>query len=131
MPIEQEVIDQLTGVFQEDSRIQAAYLHGSALNDGFRPDSDVDIALLLADGRTLSGIERFDLAERLSAICHHTVDLALLDSAQLIYANQAILRGKRIHCRDEADTDNRIAVLLGLYLDLKFDRRAVESAYVA
>jgi uncharacterized protein len=123
----------LSGIIREienDERILAAYLLGSAARGTMRADSDIDVALLPIAGRRLGSVEIFEMAARMSLACGREVDLGVLSSDNnLIYAAEAVYGGKRIFCRDEKAALERQATLLALFLDLKHCRREVEDAY--
>lgn len=101
MNLSRRQIDLLSGAFQQDSRIAAAYLMGSVLKEHFRGQSDVDIAVLPAVGTKMSLMERLAIAAELSDIVCRSVDIGLLDTQDLIYAKEAIIDGLCIFCRDK------------------------------
>lgn len=45
-----------------DPRILAAYLHGSFGRESFRPDSDVDCAILICPGQAMSSMDLMRLS---------------------------------------------------------------------
>lgn len=111
--------------------IAAVYLMGSAATGTLRPDSDIDIAILPADGCRISLDARLQLISALTLELGRDVDIGIIDSKNLIYASEAILKGKRIVTADQdyvAMTETR---LLGCYLQFREDRRVVEEAYRA
>jgi uncharacterized protein len=117
--------------FDEDPRILAAYVLGSAVNAALRPDSDLDFGLLLQPGATLSAQEINDLASDLTLSYERSVDIGLVSGRNLIYARQCVLTGKRIFCRDVLRAGLAVATLLGLATQLDFERREVLHAYTA
>ena len=123
--------DLLSATLKKDPRIIAAYLMGSVLNAHFRKDSDIDLAILPAPGKEISLMTRLDLAAELSTILYHSVDIGLLDTQDLIYAKEAIVKGECIYCRDKYARDLFAATALSLYLELKQQRIEVEHAYSA
>jgi len=111
--------------------VGAVYLMGSAAAGTLRPDSDIDIAILPADGISISLDARMQLISALTLELGRDVDLGIIDSKNLVYASEAILKGKRIVNADQdyvAKTETR---LLGCYLQFREDRRVVEEAYRA
>jgi hypothetical protein len=71
------------------------------------------------------------LAAAISLEVGRVVDLGILNSANLVYARQAILAGRRIYARDPKRTDLLAASLLGMYERFNLDRREVRDAYTA
>jgi predicted nucleotidyltransferase len=90
--------------------IAAAWLYGSAARGELRPDSDVDVGLLMrrsdetaADHHVMLG----DLASRLETVtAPHTVDLVLLEPQGPVFCHRALVDGVLI-C--EPDRERRIA----------------------
>lgn len=122
-------IDALTKPLIRDARILAAYLLGSVLTPNFRRESDVDVAILLHPGQEMSSMERLELAADLSNGVGHSVDIGLLSTRNLVYAKEAIIKGRCIYCRDTGARDLFAATALSLYLQLKQERRVVEKVY--
>lgn len=117
--------DVLPGV----SGLAAVYLMGSAVGGHLRPDSDIDIALLPSAGRSFSLQERLGIAAMLELHLARTVDVGIVGSRNLIYAAEAILKGKRVGAYDVAYTEAEETRLLGAYYLFLEDRREVEDAY--
>ncbi len=126
-----DIIKQLRELLSERPGIAAAYLMGSVAADRMRADSDIDIALLPDAGVSFPLQDRLALAAALESHLGRTVDIGVISSANLVYASEAILRGKRIVVRDKDYTDTTETRLLGVYLQFKEDRREVEEAYRA
>ncbi len=122
-------ISELTESLGADPRILAAYLHGSIVKGGLRPDSDVDCALLLYPGCDMASRELMTLTGELSGKLGVTLDIGVLSNRNLVYFVQAIHNGSRIFCRDESLTDALVSLAFSLYGRLKEDRREVEAAY--
>jgi len=112
-----------------EPRILAAYVHGSFGKESFRPNSDVDCAILMHPGQTMSSVELMRLSGALSGQLRATLDLGILSGDNLVYFVQAIGYGFRIFCRDEAMTDALVARAFSLYARLREERREVEAAY--
>lgn len=117
--------------FDKDPRILAAYMLGSAVNGTLRPDSDLDFGILLLPGATLSAEEINGLATDLTLSCGRPVDIGLISGRNLIYARQCVLTGKQIFCRDVFGAGLRVATLLGLSMQLDFERQEILHAYTA
>jgi len=117
--------------FGKDPRILAAYLLGSAANGTLRPDSDLDFGLLLQPGEVFSAQELNALTTDLTLAFGRPVDMGIVSARNLIYARQCVLTGKRIFCRDAFRTGLAVATLLGLAMQLDFERREILRAYSA
>lgn len=124
-----DTIKRLQQELAAEKRLTAAFLLGSAARNQLRPDSDVDIAILLQSGTSLSPFEKVSLAVRLGELCGREVDIGLLQSRNLVYAREAYLTGECIYCRDVFVRDLFGATILGLYATLKECRKEVENAY--
>jgi len=114
-----------------DERILALYLLGSAQTGTMRPDSDVDLAILLEPGRRIDSLERASIAAETSIVLGRDVDLGDASSRNLVYAREAILKGRRLFARDAARADLAEANLLAMYARFNEDRREVLDAYRA
>lgn len=115
----------------KDDKIAAAYLLGSGAEGCLRADSDVDIALLPVRGQTFSGRDRMELAADLTDIAGRTADLGVLHTGNLVYAKEAVARGRVIFERDHAASVGFAALVLSMYADLQENRRQVLRAYAA
>ena len=122
-PFVQKIIHLATIEAQKDQRILALYLLGSAAEDRLRSDSDIDIALMATPGEPLSSIEHADFAHALIYALRRPVDVGSLSLRNLVFANEALLRGFRIYSRDIDATDLYAANLLGLYLEFNESRK--------
>lgn len=122
-------LNLITQQINQDTRILAAYLMGSAANGGMRPDSDVDIALLPKPGQKLSPLDLADMSVSITLSVGRVVDLGVITSQNLIYASEAILKGRRILCHNQFQTDLSVATLLGLTAQLKFERQEIQNGY--
>jgi predicted nucleotidyltransferase len=111
--------------------VAAAYLLGSAAAGRLRPDSDVDIAILPCQGQTIPLLDRLALAAELAAIVGREVDLGFLSTANLVYAKEAVARGRLIFERDHAVTARFAMYALSMYASLQESRREVLRAYAA
>lgn len=116
-------------LFDKVPGLAAAFLLGSAAGDRLRKGSDVDIAILPETGHSLPLNLRIELAVQLEDIFKRQVDLGILDQRNLIYVKEAYLKGRCIYSRNDFQRDLFGATALGLYAELKENRREVESAY--
>jgi predicted nucleotidyltransferase len=77
----------------------AFYRFGSTEQGNARPDSDVDLAVL--SGKTLSELDRFELAQELAVQLHRGVDLVDLRSASTVMRMQVLSTGTCLATEDE------------------------------
>ena len=129
MNLSQAQTDYLVHELKKHRRIAAAYLLGSVLTTDFRNDSDVDLAILLVPGRKMHLLERLELAANLETHLGHPVDIGILSTRNLVYAKEAIVRGRCIFSRDSAFKNLFAATALSLYVQLHRQRKEVEDAY--
>ena len=85
-------LEMILPIFENDPRFLALYLLGSAVSGRMRPDSDVDLAVLLEPGHELPALERAELAVLAALELRRDVDLGELGSRNLVYAREAILK---------------------------------------
>lgn len=116
-------------IIERDPRIIAVYALGSAVRDELRPDSDIDLALLLAPGASLPTVELASLAAMLTDVLGRPVDLGLLSVMNLVYTRQAVLAGQCIYRRPFSLAALTVANWLGLYARFQDERREVLNAY--
>ncbi len=127
----EETIQQVFSKSDLQRKIAAVYLMGSAVTGTLRPDSDIDIALMPANEYRISLDERMRLVSALTLRCGRDVDLGIISGTNLVYASEAILKGKRILTVDTEYVAMMETRLLGCYLQFREDRRVVEEAYCA
>jgi predicted nucleotidyltransferase len=84
-----------------DPRVAAVLLFGSRATGRARPDSDIDLAVLLAAPPGDPSEIRRELLERLvGAVATERVDLVLLDEASAALAFQVLKYGRRVLVAD-------------------------------
>lgn len=129
MHLSQTQVDHLVHELKKHRRIAAAYLLGSILTTNYRNDSDVDLAILLTPGPEMHLLERLELAADLETHLGHPVDIGVLSTRDLVYAKEAIVRGRCIFSKDSAFKNLFAATALSLYFQLRRQRKEVEDAY--
>ncbi len=123
--LHQDAVRQAREILLSHPDVEAAYLLGSAAEDRLRRDSDVDIAILVRRSSAVS------VEDRLGTIFGRPVDLGLLDTRNLVYAKEAISRGRLIAERDHTVTATFAMYVLSMYATLQEARREVLRAYAA
>ncbi|HKH45665.1 MAG TPA: nucleotidyltransferase domain-containing protein [Thermoanaerobaculia bacterium] len=108
----QERIRELTLTCQEVllhgtlANVQAVFLYGSALGEGFRPDSDVDIAVLDRSDKRLTWAEQARLMDLLERTTGQGIDLRMLRDSPLSHQVDILENGIRIWTGDPAEADH-------------------------
>ena len=85
--------------------IRAAYLFGSATTKHFRPDSDIDVAVLLAQPPSPSRTTayRLGLVADLGAALHRPdVDVVILNDAPPLLAHRVLSKGRLVFERSKS-----------------------------
>ncbi|WP_291319920.1 nucleotidyltransferase domain-containing protein [Desulfonatronospira sp.] len=114
---------------RQDERILALYLMGSAATGKMRPDSDVDLAVLVRDPKVFNDMDRLHLAGDLAFRTGLMLDIGEISSSNLVYAKEALLKGQKIFVRDESEADLKACTLLGMYIVFNEARQRVLRAY--
>lgn len=122
-------IKAIIAAVEDDQRVVALYMLGSAASGTMRADSDVDLAILPAAGRTLGSVERAELGSRIAYDPGREVDVGLVSSSNPVYSRQALLTGRLLFCRDLYYTQLMAASLLGLYDRFQGERKELLNAY--
>lgn len=105
----------------------ALLLFGSVASESMRPDSDVDLALLLG-GPCPDAFALRSLGTDLEAVLGREVDLMILDTASPVHAME-VLRQHRVLVNHRPEVlENFVVRKLGAYFDLKRVRRPIEDA---
>lgn len=97
----------------------AIYLFGSQATGQARSDSDIDLAVLLPEGKELSAPERFDIIDRLQRIANRQVDLVVVNAVRLPLQFEIIHTGRVLYeLSFDARTDAE-DIIVRDYLDLQ------------
>lgn len=121
-----------TSVLRHYPDVQALYLFGSYGSAEERPDSDVDLALLLLPeaaariGGALSMSEcRFDLEKSLGK----TLDMVNLRRVSTVLQKEVTNSGRRIYTGDEYAAEEFEMLVLSFYQKLNEERREILEAF--
>ena len=101
--------------------IRAAYLFGSAATGRAGPDSDLDVAVLLAGplGASRSLTYRLKLMTDLGAALHRSdVDVVILNDASPLLAHRVLSKGTLVFERSASDRVRFQVRIASLYADL-------------
>ena len=125
------VLDQIAHRLARETSVTAAYVLGSSVEGRVREDSDVDIALLPARGQVITPEQRLALAADLGESAGREADVGVLSTANLVYAKEAVTRGRLIFERDPSARARFAMLVLSMYASLQETRREVLHAYAA
>ncbi len=110
--------------------LDAVYVFGSVARGRARTGSDIDVALLLPPGRTLSPAELLATMAEIGTVTHRTVDLSVLDTrAQLVHAKEVVTTGICLFAKSEERIRSFEMQVLSEYARFLEDRAPVEAAY--
>jgi predicted nucleotidyltransferase len=110
---------------------QAIYLFGSYGTEWERPDSDVDIALLLppAQAKAVGSLALGDLHLTLAELLGREVDLVNLRRVSTVFQKEIIFAERRIFCGDEYAAAEFEMLVLSFYQKLNEERREILAAF--
>lgn len=129
MDLNERLTHNIKALLGKEPAILAVYLLGSALTGSMRPDSDIDLGLMIEPGLKISSLLRANISGSLSYKMGRTVDLGEISTNNLVYAREALLKGKLIYTKNKYRTNLYRANLLGMYLQYNIDRQEVVNAY--
>ncbi len=104
--------------------VQAVYLFGSFGTVDERPESDVDLALLLPVGAN-SSLAASPLAEELAGWFGREVDVINLRTVNTVFQKEIVMAERRIYCVDQAVADEFELRVLSQYQKLNEERREI------
>ena len=110
--------------------VQAIYLFGSFGTPYARPESDLDIGILLppTQARETGNLLLGALHDELTRALGRDVDLINLRMASTVLAKEAVLRGSRIFCADVYAADEFEMLTLSYYQHLNQERHGIVDA---
>ena len=91
-----ELVPEVLGHLPE---IKALYVFGSRAQGEARPDSDLDLAVLV--GTELPETKLWETAQHLASRIGMEVDLVNLSKASTVMQMQVVRGGRRLYCADE------------------------------
>lgn len=115
------IIDRAREILKDFPQVAGAYLFGSILG-GCRPDSDIDLGLILEAG---IGPESYEgdkleaaISIQLSPIGGHAFDIVILNPDKPLFAFKAISGGRLIYSRNQDRVEDVIEYVSRRYADL-------------
>ena len=128
-----EIKRKLSHLLQPVSGLTCAYLHGSVLTEYFRPESDIDIALLFIPGHLgeLFQKEILHFGAKVEEITGHWGHFSLLSSNDVVFANRVVTKGVLIVCNNTTQCQMFTMHTLSMYANLNVERKEVLDSYTA
>lgn len=126
-----DVVDRLREQLADHPEVVVAYLFGSRARGGERPDSDTDVAVLLADDDDDSRRVELAVSASLSqVVAPSRLDLVVLNHAPVALAYRAVRDGVVLVSRDDLTRVRHWVTTVDRYLDMA-PARALLAAGVA
>jgi predicted nucleotidyltransferase len=122
----------LTSYFESRPEVEAAYIFGSVVTGRARPDSDIDVAILVEDRtRPKKGFRyRLDrLTDLMGVLQRDDVDVVLLNEAPPLLAHRVLSRGRLVFERSPAARVHFQVRAVNRYLDTQ-PMRAIYLSYL-
>ena len=112
---------------EQQPEVLLAYLFGSHAKGKARPDSDIDIAVLVDESKIAGG--HLDTQMRLSALIDNDrVDLVILNDAPPLLQHQVLKHGIKLFSRDKAKQVDFVFNAITRYLDTIYLRQIHSEA---
>ncbi len=98
------IATKASAVMESFPQIAAAYVFGSSLGK-CRPDSDIDLGLILDAKQNITEMDKMDLREeillKLKNVGNHEYDISFIDPDSTIFTFRVFSEGKLIYVKDE------------------------------
>jgi uncharacterized protein len=121
---EQAVINCIRSFFPD---MEAVYLFGSCGSEYERPDSDIDLAVLLppATAEQAGNLALGDCWTALRRLLHRDVDVVNLRLMNTVFQHEIIQNGQCLYRSDETVVDAFEMLTMSLYQKLNEERAAI------
>jgi uncharacterized protein len=108
-------------------KVEAIYLFGTFGTAMEKPNSDIDLALLLPrpEARAEKSLSFSACRDELEPLTGHSVDLINLREINTVFQNEIITEGRLIYVADEAETDAFEMKVLSAYQKLNEERAGI------
>ena len=117
---DRQLLARVAGALAAREEVLEAYVFGSRARGQARPDSDVDVAVYVDEGRAREGAwgYRAELATALmTALGTNDVDVVVLNRAPILLYHRVLRDGVRVLSRDLRATTTRAGQALSRYFD--------------
>lgn len=120
MALEERVGRQLKEYFANKPDVVAAIVFGSAARGEARPDSDIDVGVLLTRDAARQGVNRSQLiADIMGLLGQNNVDVVILNEASPLLLHRVIRDGHVVHTADSEALAEFTIRAIQLYEDTK------------
>jgi predicted nucleotidyltransferase len=120
-----EIETTVKDFFSFDVRARLVFVFGSAVEQRFSADSDVDIGVLLE--KDIESIQLHEISQAISEKLRREVDLVNLRDASPILKMQILKNGVLLLCSNPEDYSEFFTQTIKQYEDLKIIRRPIEQ----
>jgi len=127
--LSEEHVDQLRSVFAEHPAVRAAYLFGSEATDRSQSNSDVDLAVVVDEGRWDSSDKIQLITECMDAAERDRVDIVVLNGAPLVLQFEAVRPNRPLYGAADFDHGDFFSRILRMYWDFVPYLRHQRKAY--
>ena len=121
--------EALRALFASYDEVRAAYLFGSVAASTERPESDLDLAILLPRGEQLSSGRKLDLHADLVRRGFDDTDLVVLNDADLVTRFEAVRPNQPVYCAPDFSHGAYFSKTLRMYFDFQPYLRIHRKAY--
>lgn len=125
-------LEQLKSLVQSHEQINAAYLFGTAATGKLRPNSDIDVALLLAEPYTHEELETIHtkVLSDIEAAFHREADVKILNTLEHLPLIQEIIARGIVLCDRNPEVRKAFVVKKNLeYIDFRPNYERMLNAY--
>lgn len=131
--LSQKKILFITNILKKIPGLAGAYLHGSALTNHFRKESDIDVALLFFPGKnnTAFAEDLLDYIVDIESNTGHTSHFSILSSYHTVFSKEAVTKGRLIICADSNFCKTFVMHTLSMYANLNQERSKIIERYTA
>jgi len=123
-------IQTVIHLLSDFSGLMGIYLHGSVIKGTARPDSDLDIAMLLHHKAGVDPRLFIEVSGELASRLGRSVHLGILSLDNVVFAKEVIAHGKQIYCSDQNYCDTFAMNTFSFYAALNDIRQMILDAYI-
>jgi len=123
-------LPELESILSDVPGLAAVYLYGSYGTRFQTPLSDVDLALVFADGEEPSPRQHLELIGRITeALREDDVSVTILNTAPLAFRHRVLAEGRRLLLRDEIAHADFLERTVSRYCDFAIDEARFFEEY--
>lgn len=121
MGLNDETRTVIVGYFKRKPEVSAVYLYGSQATNQAKKDSDIDLAVLVADKNKYTGfnLPQIVFTQELSRLTGREVEVQDLNMVSVDFAHRVLAQGKLLLSNNEKERIEFEEEILRTYFDLK------------